>query len=65
MTRTMLALLAGLGTLAAAGGPAFALNPQPLPPMPRCSPPCAQGIPAVTIGRMGRGGQAGHFSRRR
>jgi hypothetical protein len=41
MTRTTLVLLTMLGALVTAVvTPASALNPQPLPPMPRCSPPC-------------------------
>ena len=50
MTRTNALLMAALVALAtAASTAAMALNPQPLPPMPRCSPPCAQRtIPAWT-----------------
>jgi hypothetical protein len=49
MTRTTILLLAAAATLAAAiNTPASALNPQPLPPMPRCSPSPCNSIPTVT-----------------
>ena len=50
MTRTQALLMAVLAMLAATA-PALALNPQPLPPMPRCvdMPGCsARTIPAWT-----------------
>ena len=50
MTRTKALLMAALATFATVvATAAMALNPQPLPPMPRCSPYCAtRTIPAWT-----------------
>jgi hypothetical protein len=48
MTRTTLVLLTLLGAVATTvSTTASALNPQPLPPMPRCSPAPCQSKPVT------------------